>query len=73
MSKQKTFTRAEIEAAMSSPEEVAVRNRRSRTYIYEEIRAGRLIAVKAGRCTRIRREDEDAWRAALPVRQPCAA
>jgi excisionase family DNA binding protein len=58
------------EQAMSSPEEVAARNRVSRTYIYNEMRIGRLIGVKCGRNTRIRREDEEAWRAALPVRQP---
>ncbi len=38
-----------------------------RTYIYEEIKAGRLIARKAGTKTLIRRQDAEDWAAALPL------
>jgi hypothetical protein len=57
------------EQDMSAVEEVAARNRIPRTRIFEEIRYGRLVAVKIGRLTRIRREDEATWRATLPIRQ----
>jgi excisionase family DNA binding protein len=39
-----------------------------RSYIYEEIRAGRLIARKFGRLTRVLRRDYEAWLAsARPI------
>jgi excisionase family DNA binding protein len=38
-----------------------------RSYIYEEIRAGRLRARKFGRLTRILLADYEAWLAAAPV------
>jgi excisionase family DNA binding protein len=59
--------------AMSRVEDVAARNRVPRSRIFEEIRYGRLVAVKVGRLTRIRREDEDTWRATLPIRQAMLA
>ena len=37
-----------------------------RTTIYEEIKAGRLIACKVGDRTIIQRADREAWLAALP-------
>jgi excisionase family DNA binding protein len=37
-----------------------------RSYIYEEIRAGRLIARKFGRLTRVLQRDYEAWLAAAP-------
>jgi hypothetical protein len=52
---------------MFSPEEFAARNDISRTRVYHEIRSGRLVARKIGHLTRIAEEDEDAWRAALPL------
>ena len=33
----------------------------SRTKFYDELKSGRLKAVKLGRATRIRQEDADAW------------
>ncbi len=33
----------------------------SRTKFYEELKSGRLKAVKLGRATRIREEEADAW------------
>jgi excisionase family DNA binding protein len=38
-----------------------------RTTVYEEIRAGRLRAVKVGRRTLILVDDAEAWLAALPT------
>lgn len=38
-----------------------------RTKLYEEIAAGRLVAVKVGRRTLIRAEDAEAWLNSLPV------
>jgi len=38
-----------------------------RTTTYEEIKAGRLKALKLGRKTLIPRESADAWLASLPV------
>src|SRR5262245_32759738 len=37
-----------------------------RSFVYEEIRAGRLIARKYGRLTRILRTDYEAWLAVAP-------
>ncbi len=44
-----------------------------RTTTYEEIRTGRLKALKLGRKTLIPRESADAWLAALPPLQSDAA
>ena len=38
-----------------------------RTKLYEEIAAGRLVAVKVGKRTLIRAEDAEAWLKSLPV------
>jgi excisionase family DNA binding protein len=38
-----------------------------RTKVYKEIAAGRLHAVKVGRRTLIRKDDAEAWLAALPA------
>ncbi len=40
------------------------------TKVYEELKAGRLKAVKVGRSTRIFDEASDAWKAALPAYTP---
>jgi hypothetical protein len=53
---------------LSSVEKFADRNDIARTRAFEEIKHGRLRAVKVGRLTRITPEDEAAWRAALPAR-----
>ena len=37
-----------------------------RTFVYQEIRAGRLRAIKLGRLTRIRRRDYEEWLASMP-------
>lgn len=42
----------------------------SRTRLYEEIKAGRLIARKIGGRTVIDGDDAAAWRASLPIHQP---
>lgn len=39
----------------------------SRSLVYVEHRAGRLPFTKLGRATRIKLEDEQAWRDSLPV------
>jgi excisionase family DNA binding protein len=44
-----------------------------RAKLYEEIRAGRLRAVKAGRCTRILISDYQAYLASLPAIEPRSA
>jgi predicted site-specific integrase-resolvase len=43
------------------------RNDVSRTTAYEEIKGGRLQAVKCGMRTLITKESEDSWRKALPA------
>jgi len=47
--------------------EFCERNKCTRGYVYTEHRAGRLPFVKMGRATRIKFEDEKAWRDSLPV------
>jgi excisionase family DNA binding protein len=49
------------------------RNDVGRSTVYEEIKSGRLRAVKVGRRTLIREEDERAWLAALPSVQTDSA
>jgi excisionase family DNA binding protein len=44
----------------------------SRSYTYRLLRDGTLTAVKVGRLTRIRREDAEAWAAALATYKPAA-
>jgi len=46
--------------------EFSERNRICRSKIYEEIKSGRLVAVKAGTRTLITYEAEQAWRDSLP-------
>jgi excisionase family DNA binding protein len=41
-----------------------------RSFVYEEIRAGRLVARKFGRLTRVLRADFDAWLASAPPISP---
>jgi hypothetical protein len=48
-------------------DEFAVRNRTSRSQVYKEIAAGRLVARKIGTRTIITREDGAAWRRSLPA------
>jgi excisionase family DNA binding protein len=45
---------------------VCRRSGTGRSFVYEEIRAGRLIARKFGRLTRVLRADYQAWLAAAP-------
>lgn len=52
---------------MSPINEVCMRNGVGRSYLYAEIKAGRLRAVKVGRHTHVKHEDEIAWRNSLPV------
>jgi excisionase family DNA binding protein len=49
---------------------VCRRSGTGRSFVYEEIRAGRLIARKLGRLTRILRADYDTWLAAAPPISP---
>ena len=42
------------------------RNHIGRSFAYEQIRDGKLIAVKVGARTYVRHEDEIAWRNGLP-------
>jgi excisionase family DNA binding protein len=41
-----------------------------RSFIYEEIKAGHLVARKAGRRTLILHEDAESWLTSLPTHQP---
>ena len=45
---------------------VCRRSGTGRSFVYEEIRAGRLIARKFGRLTRVLQPDYEAWLAAAP-------
>lgn len=45
----------------------------SRSFLYEEMRDGRLISVSAGRCRRIRGTDLAAYIARLPTTDPTTA
>ena len=51
-------------------EAVCRRSNTGRSFVYEEIRAGRLIAKKFGRLTRVLRADYEAWLAAAPSISP---
>jgi hypothetical protein len=46
------------------------RNHVGRSFVYEQIRDGKLIAVKVGARTYITYEAEHAWRSALPKLTP---
>jgi excisionase family DNA binding protein len=52
---------------MSPVNDVCARNKVGRSYLYAEIKAGRLRAIKVGRHTHITHSDEIAWRNSLPV------
>jgi hypothetical protein len=56
-----------FESDAHSVDEFARKNSISRSQIYEEIAAGRLIARKVGSRTIITREDGASWRRALPT------
>ena len=45
----------------------------SRTFVYSEIRSGRLRARKYGRSTRVLREDREEWLKRLPAFEASAA
>jgi excisionase family DNA binding protein len=45
---------------------VCNRSKTGRSFVYDEIRAGRLVARKFGRLTRVLRADFDAWLASAP-------
>lgn len=53
-----------------SIEEVVIETGISRTYIYDQIRAGRLKAVKAGRRTYVRSDDLHSFIDGLPALKP---
>jgi excisionase family DNA binding protein len=53
--------RAEDDLDLLDIPTVCRRARVSRSFLYEEIRAGRLIARKLGRLTRVRIEDYRRW------------
>jgi excisionase family DNA binding protein len=53
-----------------SIDDLAERAGVGRTFIYEEINAGRLIVTKAGRRSLVRAEDAKAWLDALPKLAP---
>ena len=50
-----------------SIEEVVIETGISRTYVYDQIRSGRLKAVKAGRRTYVRAEDLRSFIDSLPA------
>jgi excisionase family DNA binding protein len=49
---------------------ICQRSKVGRSFVYEEIRAGRLAAVKLGRLTRVLKADYEAWLAASPYVSP---
>jgi hypothetical protein len=51
---------------MSPLNDFCRRNRVGRSFAYEQIRDGKLIAVKVGARTYVKFEDEIAWRSGLP-------
>jgi hypothetical protein len=55
--------------AFSIAELVEVSNL-GRSFIYEEIKAGHLVARKAGRRTLVLHEDAESWLTSLPTHQP---
>ncbi|MBY8335883.1 hypothetical protein KYN89_02360 [Alteriqipengyuania sp. NZ-12B] len=54
-------------AGMKTLEQVCEDNNCSRGFLYLENKRGRLRFTKLGRATRIKAEDEQAWRDSLPV------
>ena len=60
-------TQAKFSSGMKSIAAFCADNGCSRAYVYTEHRAGRLPFTKLGRATRIKLEDEQAWRDSLPV------
>ncbi len=52
---------------LSPINDFCARNHLGRTYVYRQIKEGRLHAVKVGSKTYIRAEDEAAWRDSLPA------
>jgi excisionase family DNA binding protein len=65
--------RDDTRAATYTISEVCGLARVGRSYVYGEVRAGRLLARKLGRSTRILARDLDAWLSAAPVIAPSAA
>jgi len=57
-----------METLALSVEMAASRVMMGRTFLYKEIRDGRLRARKIGKCTRITIADLEAWLASLPTR-----
>jgi hypothetical protein len=55
---------------MSPLNDFCRRNHVGRSFVYEQIRDGKLIAVKVGARTYITYEAEHAWRSALPKLTP---
>jgi excisionase family DNA binding protein len=51
---------------MSPLNTICARNGIGRSFCYEQIKAGRLVAVKVGSKTYIKHEDEQAWLQSLP-------
>jgi excisionase family DNA binding protein len=47
-------------------DEVCFEARVGRSFVYEQIAAGKLVGTKFGRATRIRRTEFERWLAALP-------
>lgn len=58
---------ANFAGGMKSIADFCADNGCSRAFVYTEHRAGRLPFTKLGRATRIKLEDEQAWRDSLPV------
>jgi excisionase family DNA binding protein len=57
-----------MEQLALSVEAAASRVSMGRTFLFREIREGRLRAIKAGKSTRIRVPDLEAWLHSLPAR-----
>ncbi len=64
---QKASQGANFSSGMKSIAAFCADNDCSRAFVYNEHRAGRLPFTKLGRATRIKLEDEKAWRESLPV------
>jgi excisionase family DNA binding protein len=58
---------SDTNAGMSSLNDFCRRNSVGRSYTYQQIKEGKLKAIKIGSHTRITSEAEAAWRNALPA------